>query len=205
MSKTTAYLRVSTNHQDLDKNEHEILAFANEKNLGKVKLVKETVSGKVSFKDRDLGKAIEELDKGDNLIVSELSRLGRSMLEILEILSIATRKEITIYALKGNWKLGNDIQSKILAMVFAMASEIERDLISARITEALAAKKRAGIQLGRPKGRGKSRLDPYKEEIIAFLKTGSTKKYISKKYGITGPTLHNWLVKNELSHIKPDI
>ena len=130
--KTIAYLRVSTTDQDLKKNRADILHLANEKNLGKVHWVEETVSGKVPWKKRKVAAIMEELAAGDNLIVSELSRLGRSMLECMEILSIGSQKQINIYAVKGNWQLDQSIQSKILAMAFAMAAEIERDLISQR-------------------------------------------------------------------------
>src|SRR5882672_7529706 len=100
--KTTAYLRVSTTDQDLEKNKYDILQLANEKHLGQVEWVGETVSGRVSWRKRQLANVFDELQAGDNLIVSELSRLGRSMLECMEILSIASQKQINIYAVKGN-------------------------------------------------------------------------------------------------------
>jgi DNA invertase Pin-like site-specific DNA recombinase len=120
------------------------------------------VSGKVSWRKRKIAEILDTVQKGDNIIVSELSRLGRSMLECMEILSIATQKGINIYAVKGDWQLTNSIQSKIVAMAFSMASEIERDLISKRTREALLVKKQNGMKLGRPKGVGKSKLDVYR-------------------------------------------
>lgn len=135
--KTVAYLRVSTIDQDLDKNRAEILHLSNEKNLGQVEFIEEKVSGKVSWRHRKISYVLESLVQNDNLIVSELSRLGRSMLECMEILSIVAQKGINIYAVKGNWQLDKSIQSKIIAMAFAMAAEIERDLISKRTIEAL--------------------------------------------------------------------
>jgi DNA invertase Pin-like site-specific DNA recombinase len=132
---------------------------------------------------------IEELNADDNLIVSELSRLVRSMLECMEILSIATQKTINIYTVKGNWQLDGSIQSKIIAMAFAMAAEIERDLISQRTKEALAARKRAGKPLGRPQGSGKSKLDNHRPEIEGLLKNGSTQKYIAERYDTTEANL----------------
>lgn len=149
--QTIAYLRVSTTDQDLEKNKYDILQLANEKGLGQVAWVEETVSGRVSWKKRQIAQVLDQLQAGDHLIVSELSRLGRSMLECMEILSIASQKGIHLYAVKGNWRLDNSIQSKIVAMAFSMAAEIERDLISQRTKEALAARKKAGITLGRPK------------------------------------------------------
>ena len=130
--RTIGYLRVSTTDQDLEKNKADILKLANEKRLGHVEWIEEKVSGRKSWKTREIGRILDELDNGDTIIVSELSRLGRSMLQCMEILSIAMERSIYIYAVKGNWQLDDSIQSKIVAMAFAMASEIERDLISQR-------------------------------------------------------------------------
>jgi len=105
---------------------------------------------------------------------------------------------------KGGWELNGTIQSKVMAMAFSIASEIERDLISKRTKEALKALKAQGIKLGRPKGAGKSKLDQYREEIIALLKNGSTKRYVAKKYGTSPPNLHNWLRKNGIDS-KPEL
>ena len=147
---------------------------------------------------------IDDLKEGDRLIVPELSRLGRSMLEIMEMLSIARQKGIYIYAVKGGWELNGSIQSKVMAMAFSIAAEIEHDLISKRTKEALNARKAQGIKLGRPKGPGKSKLDQFREEIIALLKNGSTKKYVASKYRTTPPNLHNWLKKNKID-VKPEL
>jgi DNA invertase Pin-like site-specific DNA recombinase len=197
-NNTIAYLRVSTAEQDVEKNKSDILHLANEKELGKVKWVEELASGRLSWRKREIAQVLEDLQPGDNLIVSELSRLGRSMLECMEILSIGSQKQLNIYAVKGNWQLDGSIQSKILAMAFAMAAEIERDLISQRTKEALAAKKRAGMKLGRPKGSGKSKLDKYQPEIEALLANGSTQRYIAGRFGTTESNLSRWMKKHKL-------
>ena len=197
-SKVIGYLRVSTLSQDLNKNKADILTYANDHNLGKVEFVEEVVSGKVSWKLRKIKEVIDTLQKDDWLIVAELSRLGRSMLEIMEIISEAKRKEVNIYAVKNNWTLNGSIESKILLMVFSMASEIERDLISARTTEALRVRKALGVKLGRPKGPGKSKLDVHKDEIVALLRDGVPKKRVAKKYSTSIVNLYNWIAKNEL-------
>jgi len=202
MPKTFAYLRVSSLDQDVEKNRTDILLLANQLNLGQVHFIEEKVSGTVSWKKRKIAAIIDEMKSGDTLLVSELSRIGRSMLEIMEVLSIAMDRQVKIYAVKGNWKLDDSLQSKILAMVFSMASEIERDLISKRTKEALAAKKAKGIKLGRPKGTGKSKLDPFKPEIEALLNNGSTQKFIANRYKTTEANLHRWLKKNNLSKMK---
>ena len=115
------------------------------------------------------------------------------MLEIMEILAVAKEKHINLYAIKGDWELNGSIQSKIVGMIFAMAAEIERDLISSRTKEALKARKAAGVKFGRPKGPGKSKLDQYREEIVALLNNGSTKTFIAKRYSTSVPNLYNWL------------
>lgn len=196
--KTTSYLRISTADQDIEKNKSDILKLANEKRLGYVEFIEEQISGKVSWKKRKLFAIIDDAKKDDVLIVSELSRLGRSMLEIMEILSIASQKQMKIYAVKGNWNLDDSIQSKVMAMAFSIASEIERDLISIRTKEALRFKKENGIKLGRPKGPGKSKLDKFKPEIEALLANGSTQKFIANRHDTTEANLYNWLKRNHL-------
>jgi DNA invertase Pin-like site-specific DNA recombinase len=197
MPKNIAYLRVSTTEQDLEKNKAEILHLANDKSLGKVEFVEEKISGKIQWKQRKIGEIIEQLQKGDSILLNEFSRLGRSMLECMEIISIATQKGIKIYTVKGNWQLDDSIQSKVMAMVFSMVAEIERDLIAKRTKEALQTKKLSGVKLGRPKGSGKSKLDVYRIEIEALLKNGSTKKFIAQRYSTSQANLFNWLKKNK--------
>jgi DNA invertase Pin-like site-specific DNA recombinase len=116
----------------------------------------------------------------------------------MEIIAMATRKGICLYSIKGDWKLDESIQSKIVAMAFSMAAEIERDLISQRTKEALRFKKEQGFKLGRPKGPGKSKLDAFRPEIEALLENGSTQKFIANRYNTTEANLHNWLKKNAL-------
>ena len=200
--KTVGYLRVSTANQDIDKNKSDILLFANDKGIEPVSWVWEIISGRINWKKRKIAEVLLKLGKGDNIIVSELSRLGRSMLECMEILAVASEKQINIYAIKGNWQLDSSIQSKIIAMAFSMAAEIERDLISKRTREALAAKKKQGIQLGRPKGTGKSKLDAYRPEISALLANGSTQKFIAIRYQTCETNLSRWLKRNGLSKPK---
>jgi len=172
------------------------LHLANSKMLGHVQFVEEKVSGKVSWRKRKIANILDTAQKGDNIIVSELSRLGRSMLECMEILSIATQKGVNLYAVKGDWQLNNSIQSKIVAMAFSMAAEIERDLISKRTREALLVKKQNGMKLGRPKGVGKSKLDAVRIEIEALLRNGATQTFITKRYTTTEANLHQWMKKH---------
>ena len=189
---------VCLNSPNTEKNKADILHFANQHDLGKVHFVEEICSGKTAWRERLIAQILEELQPHDNIIVAELSRLGRSMLECMEILAFATRKEICIYSVKGNWQLNDTIQSKIIALAFSMAAEIERDLISQRTKEALQFKKEQGMKLGRPKGVGKSKLDAFKPEIESLLANGSTQKFLAKRYNTTEANLHNWLKKNDL-------
>jgi DNA invertase Pin-like site-specific DNA recombinase len=204
MAQTIGYLRVSTADQDLEKNKADILTLANHHNLGQVKFFEEKVSGKISWHKRKIAQVIEDLKKGDSLVVSEMSRLGRSMLECMEILSIAMERGIHVYSVKGNWRLDQSIQSKIIAMAFSMAAEIERDLISQRTKEALRAKKASGMSLGRPKGPGKSKLDPFRPEIEALLANGATLFFIAGRYGTTSANLRNWMGKHGITRPKKD-
>ncbi|WP_201258187.1 recombinase family protein [Piscirickettsia litoralis] len=185
-----------------EKNKADILNFANNHDLGKVHFIEEIASGKKTWHERKIAQVLEELREADVIIVAELSRLGRSMLECMEILSLATEKGICIYSVKGNWQLDHSIQSKIMALVFSMAAEIERDLISQRTKEALRFKKEQGFTLGRPKGPGKSKLDPFRLEIENLLANGTTQKFIAQRYHTTEANLHNWLKKHGLKTAK---
>ena len=162
-----------------------IFFLANEKGLGKVEFVEDKISGKVAWEERQIFTVFNQLEKGDVLLIIEFSRLGRSMLEIMEIILFAIDKEIKMYTAKGNWQLDDTIQSKIMAMVFAIAAEIERVLISQRTKEALRVKKANGRILGRPKGPGESKLDIHRVEIEALLQNGSTQSFIAKRYRAT--------------------
>jgi len=197
-TRIIGYLRASTADQDLEKNKADILSFANERKLVPVEWVEEKVSGMKSWRNREVAKAVDALKSGDWLIVPELSRLGRSTLDILEILAELKRKNVNVYAIKGAWTLNGTIEAKVFLTMMALFSEIERDLISQRTTEALKARKAQGVKLGRPKGPGKSRLDQYRPEIEALLKNGSTKAYVARRYKVSEPTLFNWLKKNKI-------
>ena len=124
------------------------------------------------------------------------------MLECMEILALAAQKGLHLHAVKGDWQLDGSMQSTIIAMAFAMAAEIERELISQRTREALPVKKAAGMPLGRPRGPGKSKLDPYRLEIEGLLANGSTQKFIARRYRTTEANLHHWLKKHGLKQPK---
>jgi DNA invertase Pin-like site-specific DNA recombinase len=197
-TKTVSYLRVSTTNQDTEKNKTDVRAFANAHGFPKVEFIEETVSGHVPWKERRIKSLIDSLNEGDRLIVPELSRLGRSTLEIMEMLSVAKEKGVAVYDVKNGWELNGSVQSEVMAFCFSIAARIERDLLIQRTSEGRRAAMNRGVKFGRPKGPGKSKLDEHKEEIIALLKTGSRQTYIAMRYGCTPPTLNNWLKRNEI-------
>jgi len=194
-----AYIRVSSDSQETENQRYEVLKYANEKKLGNVEIVEETVSGKKSWKKRQLGNLVAKLQKGDTLIVTELSRLGRSMLEIMELLSILLRAGVELHVVKSNQVLKDDLQSKVFAMAFSIAAEIERELISLRTREALRRRKAEGKPLGRPKGSYSSKLDKYREQIEEFRAKGVSIASIAKILDVPYTTLYDYLRRRNRS------
>lgn len=150
------YIRVSTDKQTVENQRFEINQFAIKNNLVIEKWIEETISGTIEVDKRTLGKLLKKTKKDDILICSELSRLGRSLFMIMEVLNYCMKREVKIWTIKDNYRLGEDIQSKVLAFAFGLSAEIERNLISQRTKEALARKKAEGVILGRPLGRKSS-------------------------------------------------
>lgn len=193
---THAFLRVSTLLQDTEKNKIDILQFANHMKLGNVEFTEEHASGKINYKERKLGALIDRLNTGDVLIVPELSRIARSITQILEVIKVTKDKGVTLYSLKENFCNNEDsITNTVTSTIFALVAQIERELISLRTREALHARKSQGITLGRPKGKGKSKLDEHKEDILKMLSYGVPKTLIAKQYGTSVGNLYNFLSK----------
>ena len=180
-NKVIGYLRVSTVDQDTNKNEADILKFANAHDFGKVEFVSEKISGITSWKKRKLFDVVQSLHAGDVLIVPELSRLGRSLVDVLDVLNDLSKKQVKVYSVKEAFQLnGDDMQSKVMRTMLSLFAEIERDLISARTKDGLQAARAEGRIGGRPKGIGKSKLDKHETEIIALMKNGSQRQFIAK-------------------------
>lgn len=152
------YIRVSTDKQTVENQRFEINQFAIKNNLVIEKWIEETISGTKEVDKRTLGKLLKKTKKDDILICSELSRLGRSLFMIMEVLNFCMKREVKIWTIKDNYRLGEDIQSKVLAFAFGLSAEIERNLISQRTKEALARKKAEGVILGRPIGKKSSKV-----------------------------------------------
>ena len=202
-----AYIRVSTDKQDLDNQRHGVIDYAQKNKLEPLSFIDDTASGKKSWKERDLGKLIAAAKKGDVLLVAEISRLARSTLQVLEILQETTKKEIIVHVAKSNMVMDGSLNSKITATVLGLAAEIEREFISARTTEALAKRKADGLPLGRPKGRANNskKLDVKKEEIKLLLTKGVHKISICRMFDCAPATLYSWMDANGLHRfIKSD-
>ena len=155
------YIRVSSDKQTVENQRFEINNFCERENLKIDGWIEETISGTKSYSKRELGKLLKQIQKDDLIICAELSRLGRNLFMIMEILNLCMSKECRVWTIKDNYRLGEDIQSKVLAFAFGLSAEIERNLISQRTKEALSRKKAEGVILGRPKGK-KSSPEKYK-------------------------------------------
>ena len=178
------YIRVSSDKQTVENQRFEINNFCKKEKLVINDWIEETISGTKNYTKRQLGNLLKKVHKDDIIICSELSRLGRNLFMIMEILNICMTKECRVWTIKDNYRLGDDIQSKVLAFAFGLSAEIERNLISQRTKEALARKKAEGIVLGRPKGRKsapeKYKLHGKKSLIEELLKAKISKRQIAQ-------------------------
>lgn len=194
------YIRVSTDKQTVENQRFEILKMAKRYNISINEWIEETVSGTVSYNKRNLGKLLDKTKKGDLIICSELSRLGRSMFMIMSILNILMERGVRIYTVKENYHLGDNLDSKILAFAFSISAEIERSLISQRTKEALNRKKAEGIKLGRPSGKKNShyKLEGCEYKIRKMLHDGHSKREISEVLGVAQSTLYLYLRQKKI-------
>lgn len=193
---TYGYIRVSTDRQTVENQRFEIKKWCRLNNFTIDGWIEESISGTQNYTKRKLGKLLENIRQDDTIICTELSRLGRNFFMIMEILNICIAKDCNIKTIKENFILKNDIQSKILAFAFSLSAEIERQLISQRTKEALAARKAAGKKLGRAAGKrgGLNKKCVAQSEKIDFLiKDGIPKCRIAKLIGISTGTLYRYL------------
>ena len=195
MATVTSYLRVSTDKQTLENQRAEITRFAEKNGLTVGRWGEEIVSGKVKDSDRKLGALLKKLKKGDTLIISELSRLSRTLLDIMSIMRMLLEKGVTLYSVKENFCLADDISSKVVIFAFGLAAEIERDLISTRTKEALAARKESGITLGHKKGvcPKMENLRANKDDIVREHGNGAKICHLSKQYNVSTGTMSAFL------------
>lgn len=191
------YIRVSSDKQTVENQRFEIGNFCEREQLNIDGWIEETISGTKAYNKRELGRLLKKVQKDDLIICAELSRLGRNLFMIMEILNICMTKECQVWTIKDNYRLGEDIQSKVLAFAFGLSAEIERNLISQRTKEALARKRAEGVTLGRPQGK-RCRLNPKcvskHSWIIGQLERGTAKQTIAKKLKISVATLYRYLI-----------
>jgi DNA invertase Pin-like site-specific DNA recombinase len=194
------YIRVSTDKQITENQRFELLKFADEKKLHIDRWIEETVSSTRRLADRKLGKLIEEMRSGDTLLVSELSRLGRSLMEVMSILHNLMEKRVLVYTAKERYELGNNINSKVLAFAFSLSAEIERSMISLRTTEALARRKSEGKRLGRPKGSltRQTKLTGKEDLIREYLEKRISQTVIAKLLNVNRLTLRRFIASRRL-------
>ena len=203
MSKIVAYLRASTDKQDLNHQKLELLEFARKKSLSIDEFVEITISSRMTSKQRRIDELLERLNQADTLIVTELSRLGRSTAEVISLVNSLIERDVRVIILKQNLDISKqDMNSKVNLTMFSLFSELERDLISSRTKEALASKKRGGQILGKPKGTiQKSKFDKDVEKIKELLGYGLSMRKMAKVLGYTNHiALNTYINKRKLKN-----
>ena len=190
-----AYIRVSTELQSYEGQQFQIENWCRKRGWEIDRWVQEKASGTVGLQKRTLGQLLRRMKKGDVLVCTELSRLGRNMMMVMSILNNCSQRGIQLYSIKDNFELADSLNAKIIAFAFSLAAEIERNLISSRTREALAARKQAGIKLGRPFGPSKEReaFEARREEILKAREKGVTISSLAKELGIHPNTLSRYL------------
>lgn len=189
------YIRVSTDKQNTEHQKYEIKQFAHKQDINIDQWVIETISSRKPLHKRKLGKLLEELDSGDILIASEVSRLGRSLLEVMKILEICLNKDCEVWTTKEAYRLGNDIQSKVMAFAFGLSAEIERNLISQRTKSSLENVRASGKKLGRPFSAQskKLKLSKNSKKVRNLLDKGISKAKICKIMDVQPITLRRFI------------
>ncbi len=193
------YIRVSTDKQTVENQRFEINHFCGKQQVVINKWIEETISGAKSVEERRLGQLLKKMKRGDILICSELSRLGRNLLMIMGVLNECMNRDIQVWTIKDNYRLGSDINSKVLAFAFGLSAEIERNLISQRTKEALARKRAEGVILGRPKGRKstKTKLTGQEQRIQELLQKDVSYSAIGRIIGVHRLTVSSFVKRLE--------
>ncbi len=199
------YIRVSTDKQTIENQRYEINRFCEHEHITIHQWIEETTSGTKEPDKRKLGKVLSKLQKGDILICAELSRLGRSLLMIMDILNQCLKREVQVWTIKDNYRLGVDISSKVLAFAFGLSAEIERNLISQRTREALVRRRAEGVILGRPKGRKSSRvkLTGRENEIAGLLHRGYSQNRAARHLKVHRITLGKFIKEHSINPTIP--
>lgn len=189
-----AYLRVSTDAQDVDNQKHGVLEYANSHGLHDLTFREDAISGRVKWRDRKLGELLMQAKPGDTIIFAEVSRIARSTLQVLEVLEYCMEMGISAHVAKQKMVLDGSMQARITATVLGLAAEIEREFISMRTREALAKRQADGMTLGRPRGPAEHiKLDDREQEIRSYLSKGVNKRAVAKLVDCAPSTLYDWL------------
>ena len=194
------YIRVSSDKQTVENQRFEISRFCEENNLHIDGWIEETISGTTPYKKRRLGKLLRHIHRGDIIICSEISRLGRNLFMIMDILNHCMQRGCRLWTIKDHYRLGDNIEAKVLAFAFGLSAEIERQLISQRTKEALARKRAEGVHLGRPYGsQSFQQLLPhkYRNRIQQMLAEGRTISHIARKLHMSPGTIKRYLERSE--------
>lgn len=199
------YIRVSTDTQTVENQRAAILAFAEKEGLHIDDWIAETISGAKLYQKRELGRLLKKVKKGDTILSVEISRLGRSLFMVMEILSICMTKGIQVWTINDGYRLGDNLTSKVLAFAFGMSAEIERSMISQRTKDALKLKREQGVKWWHDKGQ-RLRLNPKcaarHDWIVEQLAAGKTKVWIAKRLKVGKATLYRYLIYTGLFETK---
>lgn len=189
------YIRVSTDKQTTENQKFEIQKFVNGQSILIDEWIEETISASKKLEERKFGQLLKRLRKGDKLVVTELSRLGRNLMQIMKILHDCMENDIKVFTIKERYELGNNINSKVLAFAFGLSAEIERNLISQRTKEALARRKAEGVVLGRPRGRKSEslKLSGKEDDIRDFLNKRVSYSAIARILGVHRLTVSSFV------------
>ena len=196
---TYGYIRVSSDKQTVENQRFEINKFCAAHGMKIDNWIEETISGTKTYQSRKLGELLNNTQKGDTIICSELSRLGRNLFMIMEILNICMVRSCRLWTIKDGYHLGDDINAKVLAFAFGLSAEIERNLISQRTKEALARKRAEGVHIGRPCGSHtkieRLRLNKYHEQIVDLIHSGKSLCFISRILNINRNSLRRYVAR----------
>ncbi|MDR3141955.1 MAG: recombinase family protein [Tannerellaceae bacterium] len=195
------YIRVSTDKQTVENQRFEIRRYCESRGWEIDKWISETISGTKEVKKRKLGGLIKKLQGSDVLVCSEISRLGRSMFMILDVLKVCLEKGVTVQTIKDNYTLGPDPMSKLIASVYGFIAEMERNLISQRTKEGLKRRQSEGVRLGRQRGSTNSyyKLTGKEKEIKKMLSAGASKASMCRLYKVHGITLNRFIERYNLT------
>lgn len=189
------YIRVSTCNQTVENQKIAIRDFCRQRRFHHIQWISETISGTKKPEKRKLGELLSVVHEEDTIIITELSRLGRSLVMILDVLQELLEKKVKVIAIKEGYELGDNIQSKVLAFAFGLSAEIERNLLSERTKLGLERARKDGKQIGRKKGQKSKfyKLTPHKTEIIQYLEKGRSRMSIARELGVAWHTVNSFI------------